>query len=108
MKLIVCPKEITVKLRTKDGEVERPAPFKQFLVDCMDGYDGIKTWMQARQAGKIVDAITTANGNIPLEDADYLILKDAVAAMPSKMLGGVARQIVAYVDSVNNAEDIKP
>ncbi len=108
MKLIVCPEEITVKVRTKDGEMDKPAPFKQFLVDCMDGFDGVKTWMQARQAGKIVDAITSANGNILLEDAEYLILKAAVAAIPCKMVGGVPRQIVRYSDAVDNAEDTKP
>ena len=101
MKVVTVPADITVKGVQKEETI----PFKDFLVHHLDNFEGIKTPSQVRQAGKIVGTIEAANGTIALEDAEYEILKSALQSI--KYFPKVARQLVAYWDAFDKAEEVK-
>lgn len=104
MKLIVVPTEkVTLKL---GGERTKELSFAEFLTTALDAYAEIKTPKQWRQASKVLAAIEKANGNISLEDADYELIKSAVAA-GGGFLPVAGRQLVPYADAVENAEEVK-
>lgn len=113
MKIIDVPETVKV------GKVESPladqlpaeVTFKEFLRLHVDNYTQVKTPKQIRQVAKVYDAIENAKADekghetIVLEDADYEILKAAVDE--SKYMPGLARQLLAFNEAVENPQTVK-
>jgi len=101
MRLITCPADVVVKL--DDGEKE--FPFKKTLVAHLDNYGELKTVSQIREAQKVIDAIEAGNGTIALEDTQYDLL--AAACKRVIYIPRVTRQLIAYYDAIDKAEEVK-
>lgn len=101
MKIITVPVDVVVKL----GEESKEFPFKKALILHLDCYGELKTISQIREAAKVIDAIEAGNGTITLEDTQYDLLSAACKKTVYHPL--VVRQLFAYYDAVENAEEIK-
>lgn len=107
MKIVTIPNDIALVTRKGESLPAKPSlSFKEFVVECVDQYapeGGRITPKMARQSSKIVAAVDAANGTMPLEDADWELLKSAVEKNPYAPI--VARQIIPFFDAVEKATD---
>lgn len=83
--------------------------FQEFVAGALDQYEemgkGIK---QVRQAVKLHTILDGINGekNVQFEDADFEVVKAAVEK--AGMIPKAARQMVAFYEAVEGAEQVKP
>jgi hypothetical protein len=105
VKIITVPEKAVIK-DEKGAPVEGlDLPFKKVLIQHLDAYGDVKTISQIREAQKVIDAIEAGNGTISLEDKQYELL--AAACKNKVYQTAVTRQLLAYYDCVERAEEAK-
>src|SRR5689334_23139506 len=102
MRIVTIPPPVNAK-PVGNGPSEEIS-FKKFVMVHLDSYSAIKTWVQIRQAGKIADKLEQGTESVALEDAEYDILKGALGEI--KYLPGVARQLIAFYDAFEGAQEV--
>lgn len=105
MRIIKVPEKVVIKDEKGAPAEGLDIPFKKFLTDHIDNYGETKTVSQLRQAQKVIDKIEGGNGTISLEDAEFDILKNACSKIIYRPV--LARQLFAYYDAVEQAEEVK-
>ena len=109
MKTIQIPKDITLKVVTRDGQdATEEMSFKKFVTLHVDAYSGewAKTLTQLRQIQAIVDIIEKGSGTIVFERADdFEIYEAALKAIRYK--GSIGRQLLPFYEAALKAEEVK-
>lgn len=106
MRIVTVPAPIKVALASRKDLDPTDISLKDFLTTHLDGYSAVKTPSQVRQVCKIMDAVEKGNGTMAFEDADFEVVKGAVQE-GGKYVPGVARQLIAFYDALDNAETLK-
>jgi len=102
MKSITIPDPVTIPAKT--GRAEATVSFYQFVEHAIDQFPEFqKPVSSLYQAGKILNAVETANGSVMLEGADYTKLKKAVDARAQ--IPSIARYEKPFYEAIDNAEE---
>jgi hypothetical protein len=104
MKVIEIPVSVVLKPWNEQMKAEEMS-FKKWALLHIDTYSEVKAPGQIRQCFKIASAMESAGSTVQLEDADYDLLK-AACSQP-KLMPGASRQLVAYFDAIDAAQDVK-
>jgi hypothetical protein len=104
MKIIKVPATQKIKVPTRAGEEESEYPFARYVTECLE-FVQAKTVKQVRTSDRVIRLAEAATETLALEDEDYAALKDV--ANPGPFIVRVARQLMPYIDAIEQAEEVK-
>lgn len=109
MKTIQVPGAQKASVIGRDGETTLEVSFAEFVTLHLDSYAEIKTPAQHRQVNKVLALLEKQGADktpaVALEDADYALVKASI--QKSAYVPRAARQLLAHVDAIESAEEVK-